>query len=104
MYLPQIFVSRSTAGRSSPWRSLASSAPSSSTRVESSAVTTPAGTASVDSAPRTAARRAAALLLDVRATNGGGRNGTADHAGDGDQRQHVRESLEQRAVVRPRFD
>src|SRR5262245_23357599 len=36
------------------------------------------------------------LLLAIGATNGGGWDRAADHAGDGDQREDVRESLEQR--------
>src|SRR5262245_27938795 len=41
------------------------------------------------------------LLLDVWATNGGWRNRTADDPGHGDQRQKIRERLEERAVLRP---
>src|SRR4029453_3513870 len=36
------------------------------------------------------------LLLDVRAANGSGRSGTADHARDGDQGDDVRKRLEER--------
>ena len=37
-----------------------------------------------------------ALLLGVRLAVGGGRDGAADHAGDGNQRQHVRQDVEER--------
>ena len=40
------------------------------------------------------------LLLLVRAAIGGGRSRAADHAGDGDQRQHVRQRLEERRAGR----
>src|SRR3954471_8435133 len=64
---------------------------------------TAAGSAASESAPSTTAAaaagfrrgRSAALLLDVRTANGCRGDRAPDHAGHGDQRQHVREGLEQ---------
>src|SRR6476619_3301149 len=57
------------------------------------------GIAATASSPNSSANGAAVfpgLLLDVRAANGSGRSGTADHARDGDQRNDVRKRLEER--------
>src|SRR5829696_6699286 len=63
---------------------------------------TPAGTARIASVPsRTAAT---ADLFDVRAANGGRRDRPADDPRDGDQREHVRQGLEQQLVGLPRLD
>src|SRR3954470_6360367 len=72
------------------------------------AAKTATGSASPSSAhnnePRAASLRARALLLLVRASIGGWRDGAADHAGDRDQGQDVRQRLEERRVrVRPRI-
>src|SRR5581483_4079294 len=53
------------------------------------------GTAATPTRPSTTATEARWLLLRVGASNGGGRGRAADDAGDGDQRQHVRERLEE---------
>src|SRR5918911_114687 len=74
------------------------------TRAESWASATPAGSAATASRPAASAQGAAGLLLLVGTANGGGRDGAADHAGDGDQRQDVGQGLEERAVVRPSLD
>src|SRR3954451_1414563 len=61
----------------------------------------PAGTARIASVPsRTAAT---ADLFDVRAANGGGRYRPADDPRDGDQREDVRQGLEQQLVGLPRL-
>src|SRR5206468_4572593 len=41
-------------------------------------------------------RRAPTLLLGVRASDGRGRNAAADHTGDCDQREHIREGVEEK--------
>src|SRR4051794_15143334 len=62
----------------------------------------PAGTARIASVPsRTAAT---ADLFDVRAANGGGRYRPADDPRDGDQREDVRQGLEEQLVRLPRLD
>src|SRR5689334_3051222 len=58
--------------------------------------TTPAGIASTPSAPKKTATRAAALLLLIRPPCGSRTDRPADHAGDRDQRQHVRQCREER--------
>src|SRR4029450_8545322 len=49
-------------------------------------------------------RNEVALLLFVRAADGGGRGRASDPACDGDERQHVWQRLEERAVGRPALD
>src|SRR5919108_5877456 len=44
------------------------------------------------------------LLLLVWAANGCGRDRPSDHAGDGDERQDIRQGLEERPVRRPALD
>src|SRR4051812_35802897 len=62
---------------------------------------TPAGTARIASVPsRTAAT---ADLFDVRAANGGGRDRPTDHPRDRDQREDVRQGLEEQLVGLPRL-
>src|SRR5262245_24404245 len=61
--------------------------------------TIPTGTAATEARPKTTAPQArtfAFLLLRVGTSIRGGRDRAADHAGDRNQRQHVRERLEQR--------
>src|SRR5215210_1612902 len=62
------------------------------------------GTASASNAsrtePRAASFRARSLLLLVRPSNGCRRDRSADHAGDGDQREDVRQRLEERGRIR----
>src|ERR671935_89112 len=62
------------------------------------------GSAATASRPARSAAAAAGLLLCVGAANGGGRDRAADDARDGDQRQDVRQNLEEGAVVRPGVD
>src|SRR5437660_12902567 len=64
----------------------------------------PTGTEATASTPATSAAtarglraRGRLLLLRVRASNRGGGNRAADHSGDRDQRQHVRQGLEERS-------
>src|SRR5256885_2203356 len=71
----------------------------SGTPCSSCAATTPAGFASTASAPKNPAARAAGLLLDIRPSGGGRPDRAPDHAGDGDERQDVRERLEERAPL-----
>src|SRR4051812_45477038 len=56
--------------------------------------TTATGTAATARRPRRTANEARWLLLRVRAATGGGRNRAADHTGDRDERQDVRQRLE----------
>src|SRR5438105_14494556 len=60
-----------------------------------------AGIVATPARPRTTATQARRLLLCVRATTCCRRNRTADHAGHGDERQDVRQGLEQDRGVRP---
>src|SRR4051794_27922073 len=56
----------------------------------------PAGITSTASRPKTPATRPAPLLLDIWAAGGRRADGAADDAGDRDQRQDVRQGLEER--------
>src|SRR3954453_18468438 len=58
------------------------------------------GIASTANSPKkTATRAAPRLLLDIRSAGGGRPDRAPDHAGDGDQRQQVRQCLEERAPL-----
>src|SRR5204862_158395 len=56
---------------------------------------TAAGTAATPARPSRTASEARWLLLRIRASDGGGRDRAADHAGDSDQGEHVRQGLEE---------
>src|SRR4051812_40880895 len=60
------------------------------------ATSTSTGIASIASSPKHTAARAARLLLDIRTAGGRGADRAPDHAGDRDQREHVRQRLEER--------
>src|SRR5579884_3514174 len=62
--------------------------------VVNAAIAAAAGIAKTARAPRTAARRPP-LLLDIRPAVGGRRDGAPDDARDGDQREDVRQCLEE---------
>src|SRR5436189_2627062 len=57
--------------------------------------TTATGTAAAAASPSRSASEARWLLLRIRPPHRGRRDRAADHAGDGDEREHVRQRLEQ---------
>src|SRR6266536_5019724 len=77
-------------------------------RVERRATSTAAGIVSTPARPKTIESQARALLLLVGPSTRGGRNRAADHSGDRDQREDVRQRLEERprrlAVRRRKLD
>src|SRR3954451_88152 len=82
---------------------IASPASSSPIRGERRETSTAAGKTSRPRTASTSATHERLLLLDVGAASGGGRGCTADDARDGDQRQHVRQRLEEHRRRRPRL-
>src|SRR5262245_31082407 len=93
---------RSVSSASSPDAAIAAVAWSRFTLGERLDASSAAGVTASVRIPRRIERRAyqfglrRTLLLSVRATNGGGWDGAADEAGDGDDREHVRQRLEER--------
>src|SRR2546430_15688993 len=63
------------------------------------ATSTSTGIASTASSPKNTAARPARLLLDIRTAGSRGADRAPDHAGDRDQREQVRQRLEQRAPL-----
>src|SRR5438128_9644975 len=98
------------AGRASPTATTpstnangtANAASSSAIRCDARARTIAAGIVATPARPSTTATQARRLLLCVRATTCSWRNRAADDPGDGDQRQNVRQRLEQDGGIRPR--
>src|SRR5262249_19138332 len=92
----------SASSASSPDAAVIATASSRAIRSERPEAQIAAGPTARVTIPTTTRRRAyqfarvRALLLSVRATNSSGRDGAADQAGHGDDRQDVRERLEKR--------
>src|SRR5207245_2046527 len=70
--------------------------------VRNTATAMAAGIASTASVPKMIAAMRAGLLLDIRTAVGGRGHRPPDHAGDRDERENVREGLEERAGAQER--
>src|SRR4051794_35265592 len=88
-------ISRRAATLASAATGIAQAASSNATWVSYRATATATGIASTATRPNTTARDGRPLLLCVRAANSCGRDGAADHAGDRDEGQDVRQRLEE---------
>src|ERR671937_1786979 len=71
-------------------------------RADRYATSTAAGIVATPASPTSTATQARRLLLRVRATTRCGRNRAADHSGHRDQREDIRDDLEERQRTRPR--
>src|SRR5438093_634493 len=81
----------------------ANDASRSTNRFDSRATATAAGIVRTPAMPSTTAAQALRLLLSIGPATRRGRDRPADHAGDSDQGQHVRQRTEEHGLARPRL-